>query len=108
MLVDPQLTATRASATVPVQVVDVPADTQTDGTLDVAVTFTGRGATTRIDERAHWTDRHVMWLEGTRGGERGCTAEASFDGVPVPGELVSCSMSRVRQAEVRVYHNVTS
>ncbi len=59
----------------------------------------------RIDERAHWADRYVMWLEGTRGWERDCTASAVFDGVAVPGELVMCSLSRVRQAEVRVYHN---
>ena len=31
---------------------------------------------------------------------------ATVDGVTVPGELVACSMSRVRQAEVRVYHGL--
>lgn len=104
--VDPQLDSTRASATVPVQIVDVVADTRTSGTLEVSVDFTGTGPTTRIDERTHRTDRYVMWLEGTRGWERGCTATATVDGSVVPGQLVFCSMSRVRQAEVRVYHNV--
>jgi len=108
VVVDPRLKATRASATVPVQVADFEHDTQTDGTLDVAVTFTGKGVTRRIDERTHWTDRYTMWLEGTRGWERDCTATATFDGDTVPGTLVSCTMSRVRQAEVRVFHNVPS
>ncbi|HSN43692.1 MAG TPA: hypothetical protein VLR88_06515 [Propionibacteriaceae bacterium] len=103
--VDPRLQFTRASAAVPVQILDFANDTETTGTLNVAATFTGTGATTRIDERTHWTDRYVMWREGTRGWERDCTATAFFNGVKVPGELVSCSMSRVRQAEVRVYHN---
>lgn len=103
--VDPQLDSTEAAAAVPVQIVDFVNDTETAGTLDVVVSFTGTGPTTRIDERTHWTDRYVMWLEGTRGWERGCAATAEFDGATVPGELVSCSMSRVRQAEVRVYHN---
>ncbi|AQX15916.1 hypothetical protein BCR15_05120 [Tessaracoccus lapidicaptus] len=106
--VDPRLNAVDATATVPVQIVDFLADSQTSGSLDVAATFTGTGPTRRIDERAHWADRYVMWLEGTRGWERDCTASAVFDGVAVPGELVMCSLSRVRQAEVRVYHNTPS
>ena len=103
--VDPHLDAVDAAASVPVQIVDFVGDTETAGILDVEVVFTGVGPTTRIDERAHWADRYVMWLEGTRGWERDCTASAVFDGVAVPGELVMCSLSRVRQAEVRVYHN---
>ncbi|MHA6523773.1 hypothetical protein [Tessaracoccus sp. G1721] len=103
--VDPNLDATEATAAVPVQIVDFVEATETAGSLDVEVSFTGIGPTTRIDERAHWADRYVMWLEGTRGWERDCTATAAFDGFEVPGDLVSCSMSRVRQAEVRVYHN---
>ncbi len=103
--VDPHLDATDASAAVPVQIVDFEGETETTGTLDVEVTFAGTGPTTRIDERTHWADRWVMWLEGTRGWERGCTASAVFDGAEVPGDLVFCSMSRVRQAEVRIYHN---
>lgn len=106
--VDPRLVSTRASASVPVQIVDHVAGTETMGTLDVTAIFTGTGPTARIDERTHWTDRFIMWREGTRGWERGCGAAARFDGVTVPGELVSCSMSRVRQAEVRVYHNLPS
>lgn len=104
--VDPQLGSTEAAAAVPVTILDFVNNTETAGTLDVVVSFTGTGATTRIDERTHWTDRYVMWLEGTRGWERDCVATAQFGGATVPGELVSCSMSRVRQAEVRVYHNV--
>lgn len=104
--IDPQLDSTEAAARVPVQIVDVVGDTETGGTLDVVASFTGTGPTTRIDERTHWSDRYVMWLEGTRGWERGCTASVAFDGVEVPGELVFCSMSRVRQAEVRIYHNL--
>jgi hypothetical protein len=104
--VDPQLNSTEAAAAVPVQIVDFVNETETAGTFDVVVSFTGTGPTTRIDERTHWTDRYLMWLEGTRGWERDCAATAEFDGVTVPGELVSCSMSRVRQAKVRVFHNV--
>ena len=103
--VDPQLDSTEAAAAVPVMISDFVNDTETAGTLDVVVSFTGTGPTTRIDERTHWTSRHVMWLEGTRGWERGCAATAELGGATVPGELVSCSMSRVRQAEVRVFHN---
>ena len=106
--VDPRLQSTRATAAVPVQVTDFVAGTESADTLDVSVTFTGTGPTTRIDERQHWADRYVMWLAGTRGWERDCRATATFDGVKVPGTLVSCSMSRVRQAEVRVYPNVPS
>lgn len=104
--VDPRLDSTEAAAAVPVQILDVAGETETTGTLDVAASFTGTGSTTRIDDRTHWANRYVMWLEGTRGWERGCAATATFDGAEVPGELVYCSMSRVRQAEVRVYHNL--
>ena len=107
VLVDTRLIATRASASVPVQIEDAEWNTSY-GTLAVSASFTGVGATTRIDEGTHVVDRHVMWREGTRGWERGCTATATFDGVTVPGELVYCSMSRVSQGEVRVYHNVPS
>ncbi len=103
--VDPRLEATHASAAVPVQVYDFTTGTESHATLDVEVSFSGSGPSTRIDERTHWVDRHVMWLEGTRGWQRACTASAAFDGVDVPGDLGSCSMSRVRQAEVHVYHN---
>ncbi|WP_092605422.1 hypothetical protein [Raineyella antarctica] len=103
--VDPRLVATEAVATVPVQLTDWVNDTGTTGTLHVAADFSGTGPIRRIDERTHWADRYVMWLEGTRGWERNCTARATFDGTAVPGELVSCSMSRVRQGEMRVYHN---
>ena len=106
--VDPRLLATRAKAAVPVQILDFAGETEASGMLSVAATFTGTGATSRIDERTHWASRYVMWLEGTRGWERGCTATAWFDGRRVPGELVFCAMSRVRQAEVRIYHNTPS
>lgn len=104
--VHPRLDAAEATATVPVQIMDFANDTESTGSVEVSASFTGIGSTTRIDERTHWADRSVMWLEGTRGWKRGCTASARFDGVTVPGELVSCSMSRVRQAEVRIYHNL--
>ena len=107
--VDPRLDQTHATALVPViQVSDWVSGTGSEATVEVDVSFSGSGPTRRIDERTHVTDRYVMWLEGTKGWERDCQATATFDGVTVPGELVACSMSRVRQAEVRVYHGLPS
>lgn len=104
VVADPHLDAVVVSATVPVQIVDHVHDSETTGTLDVEARFTGTGPTWRVDESTHWVDRSVMWLEGTRGWERACTAVATFDGVTVSGEPTFGSLSRVRQAEVRVYH----
>lgn len=103
---DPHLDAVRAAASVPVQIWSADADESTFGTLDVTAAFTGVGARTRVDERVHFTDRYVMTREGTRGWERACTVTATFGGAPVPGALTSCSLSDVRQAEVRVFHNL--
>jgi hypothetical protein len=104
--VDPRLTFTKAAAAVPVQVVNFADDTWTTATVHTVADFTGTGATMRLDERTHSADRYVMWRAGTRGWERGCTATAALDGQPVQGELLYCSMARVRQTEVRIYHHL--
>lgn len=102
---DPRLVATQVTATVPVQVFDFVNDSETTDTVDVVADFRGTGSTRRIDERWHVAGRDGMSLEGTRGWERDCTATASLDGAPVQGELLSCTMLRVHQGEMRVYPN---
>lgn len=103
--VDPQLDATSASATVPVQVVDFVAGTEQWGSVEVTADFVGSGERRPIAERWHSAGRDAMTLESTRGWERDCTATATFHGIEAPGDLMSCSTVRVHQAEIRVYPN---
>lgn len=102
---DPGLVATQASATVPVQVFNFVQGTETTDTVDVIADFHGTGSVRRIDERSHISGRDGMFLEGIRGWERDCTATATIEDATVAGDLLSCTMLRVRQSEVRVFPN---
>jgi hypothetical protein len=74
-----------------------------EGTLDVSVSWTGTGTRTAIDEREHVAERDVTIVGGTRGWRRDCTAVGEIDGAPIPGDLTFCELFRVRQGEIRVF-----
>jgi hypothetical protein len=101
--VSPQLErATAVAAGLRVQTWEQPGVDGT-GVVDVEATWAGTGERQRVDERSRLVDRFAVLRSSTRGWERACTATARLDGTAVAGELVGCSLLRVRQGEVRVF-----